>query len=790
MAWLSVRFFVNSRRSGSWAAASAIPSAAMAQVTSSRITTSRPHFAPQTSHVVIPQTGARRLDQQPSEVAVTRVEAAVRVTDRTAETTMRVHLENRGSRIAEAVLLLPLADEAVVTGFTFVGTASEPTAALLPQGEARRLYDSIVRTLRDPALLEFVDHRFVRSSVFPVAPGGTQMVEVTFEHVLGGSGDRVDYVLPRSATLAASVPWNVTMTIDSGSRIGPVYSPSHDIETKFQGSMHADVRIASTATQTPGPFRVSWTVASSLLGGSLFAYPDSQSDGGWFLFMAGAPARDEESRAAVRREVVLVIDRSGSMAGEKMDQTRAAALQVIEGLGDDEYFNIFDYSTRLERFSAKSVPRTRENILAARAYLDAMRPGGGTNIHDALLAAVRQAPQSDDVLPVIFFLTDGVPTVGTTTESVIRDAASKANGTGWRIFSFGVGVDVNAPLLDRIAENGRGMSTYVHPGENIETRVADVFQRMEGPMLTGLALSAFDANGQLTTRLVQDVMPVTLPDVFEGDQLILLGRYAAPEHVTFQLEADYHGERTALRYAFDLSESDVNHSFVPRLWASRRIAELVDIIRQTNADAGGGLGMQPQTLLADEQQREIIEEIVRLSTRFGILTEYTSFLDQEGSRMESWGDMVVACGFALNERAIMTRAGQAAVSQAENIVQQKSQSVLNIDNRYRGADGGWVSGTSMQQLACGAMIRRGNGWVDSELITEQTPTTDLYLNFHLGERDPKATAMIDRTITFGSDEHLTLARELARTNRQGTLAVDGDIVLRHDGDLILVRAAK
>ena len=178
----------------------------------------------------------------------------------------------------------------------------------------------------------------------------------------------------------------------------------------------------------------------------------------------------------MQREVTLVIDRSGSMAGPKMDQVRAAALQVIEGLADGESFNIIDYATTVERFATKPVVKNRETVLKARRYLANLRPTGGTNIHDALVEALGQ-PATKGALPIVLFLTDGLPTIGNTSEVAIRTVVQKGNPHKRRLFTFGVGADVNVPLLDRVAETTRATATYVLPKEDVEVKVGRVFQK-------------------------------------------------------------------------------------------------------------------------------------------------------------------------------------------------------------------------------------------------------------------------------------------------------------------------
>ena len=298
-----------------------------------------------------------------------------------------------------------------MSGFAFQGSASEPTAQVLPRGDARRIYDDIVRQVRDPALLEFAGYNLIRSSVFPVEAGGTQQVRLTYENVLQSDGDRIDYLLPRSESLLAHVPWQISVEIESKSPISMIYSPSHDVIEDLREPRRIKLHVDPASASGPGAFRLSYLREGNGVTASMFAYPDPKVGGGYFLLMAGLPARIDEAQAQQQREVTLVLDRSGSMAGGKLDQVRSAAMQIIEGLGDGEMFNIIDYSHAIAAFAEHPVTRTAKNVTAARAYLQSVRPNGGTNIHDALVEALRQDP-TRDMLPIVLFLTDGLPTVG------------------------------------------------------------------------------------------------------------------------------------------------------------------------------------------------------------------------------------------------------------------------------------------------------------------------------------------------------------------------------------------
>jgi len=703
------------------------------------------------------------------QVIITQVDVGVAIIEQVATTTMDISLKNTGNQRLESELIVPVPDDAVVRGFTFQGAGKEPVAELLRKEDARRIYDAIVAQTRDPALLEFVGYNLVRSSVFPVEPNGTQKVRLTYEHILPADGSRVDYVLPRSESVEYSVPWNVTVTIRAKKPLSTVYSPSHKIETIRKSSEQVAARIASDATREPGAFRLSYLLEGGSVTASMFAYPDPKNDGGYFLLLAGLPAKpaQHDKENGLKREVTLVIDRSGSMNGEKIEQAREAALQVVAGLEDGEAFNIILYNEAVEQFAKEPVIKNDETAKAAREYIKAMKARGGTNIHDSLLEALRPKPVKD-FLPLVLFFTDGLPTVGQTSEKSIREMALKGNRYERRIFTFGVGTDVNTPLLEKIAYETRATSTFVLPKEDVEVKVGQVFKRLSGPVLSSPMLTAVGGDGKPQHGRVLDVLPVKLPDMFDGDQLVLLGRYVGEEPVTFQLAGNYLGKNKAFKFTFTPQKATTRNAFVPRLWASRKIGDLVEAIRTLGSESGAiPGGAAPLTAVNDPRLKELIDEVVRLSTEFGILTEYTAFLAREGTDLSKKEAVYNITRDNFINRAWHCRSGVASLNQEENGKFQKGQSFGNATNAYFDENLNKVTISNVQQVNDKAFYKRGNQWVDSSIVE-------------------KADAKPKRVIQFGSEAYGKLVEKLASDGRNGCMAMKGDILMVIDGETILV----
>jgi Ca-activated chloride channel homolog len=751
------------------------------------ITGPPPVFQSNAANIIVPQSRSYSLSGSQQQVQITGVVAEVRILEQVATTTMDVALANPTGRLQEAEMLIPVPDGAVVRSFNFEGSAKEPTAKLLPKAEAQFIYRSIVAKLRDPALLEFSSYSLIRSSVFPVPAGGKQRVRITYEHVLKADGNRIDYVLPRSESFEASaIPWSISLRISASAPISGVYSPSHQVTVEPSGNQQALVRTAANQQLEPGPFRLSYLANSSAVTASLMAYPDARVGGGYFLLLAGVPAGMQNQAPAIKREVTLVIDRSGSMEGEKLEQARSAALQVLEGLAEGEAFNIIDYSDSVAKFSEKPVIKDSKTLGQARDYIKRIRSQGGTNIHDALVVAMSQPPTAS-MLPLTIFLTDGLPTVGVTSEAKIRKAVIEANVHKRRIFSFGVGFDLNAPLLTSISSATRATPTFVFPNENVEAKVSQVFRRLSGPVLAEPQLATLDSAGAVTTRAVRELLPVELNDLFEGDQLVLLGQYQTDEPLHFRLSGNYLGTPRSFDLKFDLSKTTSRNAFVPRLWASRKIASLVQTITEagaesaastsshitsSNAMAYSSAAIRPPTAgggVNDPKLKELVDEIIRLSTEFGVLTEYTSFLATDGTDLNNLEALNTRARESLVNNAQMVRSGMGGVTQASNNATQKTQSNVNRSNFYLAQNNERVEITTVQQITDRTFFKRNNRWVDANALK-------------------KETAKPDRVVEFGTPEFYKLTDQLLREGREGILALSGDLLLLVDGKTVLIKA--
>ncbi|MCU0722155.1 MAG: VIT and VWA domain-containing protein [Planctomycetes bacterium] len=731
---------------------------------------------------VAPQAWATaRSHAGPAAFRVAGVEARVDIVEGVATTELLVRLENPSGAPQEARLLIAVPAGAAVRSFAFQGSSAEPSAELLPASSARETYAAIVSRLRDPALLEFAGTALVRSSVFPVPPGGTQAVRLVYEHVLPSEGGRLEYVLPRTQRLADStVPFSLSGRIRSKAPVAAVYSPSHPVRLSRAGASEVRFDLDAAGGSEPGSFLLSVLPQTGDLSASLLACPDPAGGGHFLLLAALPPDARPASGGEVRREVTLVLDRSGSMSGAKIEQAKAALALVLQSLADGESFNLIVYNDGIERFAEAPVAKDRATEARARAYIAAIEAGGSTNLHGALLEALRPAP-APGVLPLVLLFSDGLPTAGVTSEAAIRRDVEAANRHGRRIFSFGVGHDVNAPLLDRISEVSRGALTCVLPGEDVEEKVSVLFGKLRGPVLTSPCLVALDEAGQPSGRSVSDLMPSRLPDVFRGDRLVVLGRYFGEGPLRLRLAGEFLGAPRAFELRFDLSGATLRNAFVPRLWASRRIAFLIDQIRQAGAEEADAsvpahASARPASArrpadaggLEDPRTKELVDEIVRLSVKHGILTEYTAFLATEGTDLGKADVNAREAARNLSDRAVRDRSGAHGMGQQMNVAAQRGQSEANGRNGYFDENMNRVEIATVQQLADLSFFRRGDRWVDARIASRA------------------AAPAPDEVVAFDGPRFREILARLEAAGRQGVLALGGEALFELDGKVVRV----
>ncbi|MBS0657454.1 MAG: VWA domain-containing protein [Verrucomicrobia bacterium] len=547
---------------------------------------------------------------------VSRHQVKVEIEGQVATTSVDQEFYNPASRVVEGTYFFPVPRDAQIAKFQLEIDGKWTDPELLDAAKARAIYEDIVRRQKDPALLEYANNRLYKARIFPIEPRSHKRVRISYREVLPQDFGALAYRYPLNTEKFSAAPLkNLSIEVEAklDRAYGSVYSPSHAVKVtseaggkRFRASFEASNLRPDTDFELLFAAPVKGTGEAPL---SLLAYRDplgAADDDGYFVLFAAPPVGAGGKAQPAPKDVVFVLDTSGSMNGPKIEQARKALSFCVNNLNAGDRFDLIRFSSENEALFGKLEENSADSRKRALSFIDGLKAMGGTAIHDALQRALEM--KGDSARPfVVIFLTDGLANIGPSKNDEILGMLRKRSGAGTRVFSFGIGHDVNTHLLDQIAEQTRAASTYVLPTEDLEVKLSNFFAKITEPVLTELKLDVTGGDGVRFTSL----HPQTLPDLFAGDQLVLTGRFRGKGEAQVTLRGKRAGQEqeVALKVSFDAPrERDASREFIPRLWATRRVAFLLDEIR----------------LRGDH--KELREEVTVLARKFGLVTPYTAYL--------------------------------------------------------------------------------------------------------------------------------------------------------------------
>jgi Ca-activated chloride channel homolog len=532
----------------------------------------------------------------------------VKVDEQLTVTRVEQTFRNHTDRQLEATYIFPVPAGASVNKFTMWVDGKETKGEMLEAARAREIYTSIVRRVQDPGLLEYMDHNLFRLRVFPIPPRGDQKVALSYTAVAPKEGKLVEYIYPLKTdgkAVETLEKFSVEATVRSDAGVNNVYSPSHSLNLKRVSDKEVKVSFEKDKGQLDRDFQMFYTLGKDDIGMGFLTHRPIAAEKGYFTLLV-TPRFGLEEKYRVPRDVVMVLDTSGSMRGPKMEQARKALKYCLGQLsgGSGDRFGLINFATAVNRYEEKLVDASSDQLDKARKWIDDLEATGGTAINDALASAL-ELRSKDEARPfTVIFFTDGCPTIGETDPDRIFKNVKDKNTANTRIFTFGVGDDVNAALLDRLAEQTRAVSAYVRPAEDIEVKVSSLYGKMSNPVLTDLKLATTTEGVKLS-----EVYPVALPDLFHNGQLVVFGRFTGHGSTAVKLTGKVGKDEKEFAYDVTIPEkTDDSREFVEQLWARRKVGFLLDEIR------------------VNGEKKELKDEVVALARKYGITTPYTSYL--------------------------------------------------------------------------------------------------------------------------------------------------------------------
>ena len=609
----------------------------------------------------------------------------IKIENQYAETSIDQVFKNHFHRDIEGTFIFPIPEGASISKFSMWVGEEELKGEVLDKDEAKKIYEDIVRRKKDPALLEWFGDGMFRARVYPIPANGETKVTLEYSEVLKSFSGLCEYHYTLATEKFSRDPLKtVKLSVDLNSDlpIKNIYSPTHNIKIDKIDEHKAKITYFEENTRPNKDFILYYTVSKKDFGFNLLTYKD-EKEGGFFLGMVSPKVKIPKGKE-IKKIVLFILDTSGSMSGKKIKQAKKALEFCLNNLNKNDRFNIIDFDDRIKTFKDELVFATQDNVDEGISFVENLTAEGGTNINDALLTGLEQV-KDEKRLTFIIFLTDGLPTVGNTDIKSILKNVKGENTNLAKIFVFGVGYDVNTHLLDRLSDENSGTSDYVSPDEDIEVKVSNFYKKISNPVLANIELEFDGIN-------TSQIYPRRLPDIFEGTQLVVVGKFEGEGEKDVILSGTVDDVQKDYIYKVDFKK-EKKKSFIPKLWAKSRVGYLIDQIRLYG------------------KSEELVDEIVKLSKKYGIINEYTSFLVRADYRLAH--EELTKLGESIILKKTREDVGRGAVYQAKSLRALQAPTSIPQD-QYFDSEGRVIKVTDVAFLDNKTFYNKDGLWVDSE----------------------------------------------------------------------------
>ncbi len=647
----------------------------------------------------------------PLEVVYHNVD--VKIDGQTAITKIDQSFYNPSNYQLEGFYIFPIPKGAVINNFTMIINGKEMKTELLDSDKAKKIYEDIVRQMRDPALLEYSEQNIFKLRIFPIEPRSEKKISISYSQILESDNNLFEYVYPLNTEKFSAKPLkNVSVKIDlkSNEKIKNIYCPTHEVDIVNKTDNHSIISYEVENVKPDLDFKLYFSKNSSSVGLSLLSYQTRNNDG--YFLLSASPSIEIDKTNIGNKDITFILDVSGSMSGEKLEQAKKALLYCINNLNTGDHFNIIRFSTEAYSLFNALEKADKQNINEAKKFINDLQAIGGTNIEEAFNIAFKSYKESDRPHFVVF-LTDGKPTIGEIDDNKLVKKILSTNKTNSRIFTFGIGDEINTHLLDKLVEETKAWRTYVSNDEDIEIKVSNFYDKIQSPVLSDLKLDFENIE-------VYQTYPKDLPDLFKGSNLVVFGRYKGKGDVKIVLSGKLNGKQKVFSLQDKFASINDEYNFVPPLWASRRIGYLLDLIRLNG------------------ESKELIEEITSLAREHGIITPYTSYLimEDEGIRVRDGrlidGLQSLAPRPELEKEneadyfRMKDKSGRGSIEVSEEL--QSLNSATNFNQTQQGKDRlsykdskGNLQNLSQQvrNVLGRAVYQQDKFWVDSELQKQE-----------------------------------------------------------------------
>ena len=698
-----------------------------------------------------------------NRVFLKNVDATIDIIKGVGNITLEQIFHNPSRFRLEGEYLFAIPNEAQIHDFHLYINGKKTKGEILDSKEASKIYEDIVRSMRDPALLEYSGQSLFKARIFPIESKKDRKIELSYAQVVEFDAGTYRFSLPIKQSGQGSIEkFHMVINLEAEGELANIYSPSHQIDVNREGRNRARISFERDHLEGDRDFILYYSLADREINTTFLTFRPRTDRDGYFMMLV-TPRYDVTEKRVLPKDVIFVVDVSGSMAGEKIEQTRDALRHCVNSLNSEDRFEIIRFSSVIENFQNGLKSAGSDEKKNAVYFIDNLNASGGTNINSALKRALQLKTTPDNRSTNIVFLTDGLPTEGETDVNRILQNIKHEDKQFIRIFSFGVGFNVNTFLLDKISRDSHGSANYVKPGENIEKEVSNFFTKISSPVLTNPEIDFGDL-------AVYDVYPQELPDIFKGQRVSVIGRYRKDGKGRIILTGQQSGKILRFEYPVSFERRDQNNEFISKLWANRKVSHLLYQIRFN--------GENP----------ELIQSIKNLSEQYGIVTPYTSYLVREQEKeMAAVRDEVAGgrAGADLNRLEIASKARESKAKEDEESI------------------GSAVYYEALQGAALSAAKSSGKSAVISSRVMKKVAFNEIEMNMILTikriagktfnlkngywiENGLELNSQPDKMIVFLSDEYFELNKKDGELRK--ILALGQKLLFTWDGVMFKINA--
>lgn len=547
-----------------------------------------------------------------------------------ARVTVTQDFENTSQEKIEAIYTFPLPSKSAVDDMTMTVGDRVIKGTIKRREEAREIYERARRQGQVAALLDQERPNIFTQAVTNLVPGARVKIVISYVETVPYEAGRYAFSFPmvvgpryiprgnRISDAARITPpvtppgtraghdISVTVKVDAGVAIESLASSTHGVDIERPSSQRAVVRLKNQNEIPNRDFILGYDVAGRAVADAVLTHRGQ--NGGYFMLMLQPPERVVASEVTPK-ELVFVVDTSGSMSGFPIEKTKEVIKLALDGMNPRDTFNLITFAGDTHVLFPRPVPATAENVRRAQQFLLSRSGAGGTEMMKAIRAALDPSDQQDHVR-IVCFMTDGY--VGNDME-IIGEIRKHSNA---RVFSFGIGSSVNRFLLDKMADEGRGEVEYVGLSDDGSAAAKRFHERVRNPLLTDIAI---EWNGVPVT----DVMPTRPADLFAAKPLVIVGRYDRAGQGRIRLRGKRAGQEWVREVAVRLPENEPQHDVLATLWARNRVEDLM---------SEDWTGAQHSQMRGD-----LKESITQLGLKFRLMTQFTSFVAVEASTVTQGG---------------------------------------------------------------------------------------------------------------------------------------------------------